>query len=290
MPPKSDFLEPPLYFLLGKGEKLNGNHHNLVWRGQVGRESDPTIATPMILKFLWEGKIALCIELACALAAQALQQSVPMPALVICDSSDLPGIPNHISGNQLLIGSHHKQVDALYTQIIQDNDAADEFIWDRVCSADVGAKGASWDELVANSDRHCENLLFDGKKWWLFDHDQALPRAREFISSKTTQEEKREALLFRAKCNQLAEQMLKRRPNNHDLTKQASEFNRYKIQLWELKSFAKNWESQIPEIQEIYEITYRLIDKIYTRLPSLELYLDQRISAPDANSLWTSLP
>ncbi|MFA9275061.1 MAG: hypothetical protein ACEQSE_09335 [Candidatus Aquirickettsiella gammari] len=189
-----------------------------------------------------------------------------------------------------MIGSHYKQIDALYAQIVNDHDAADEFIWSRVCSSDTGARGASWDELVANPDRHSENLLFDGKIWWLFDHDQALPRSREFISTKTTAEEKRNALLFRAKCNQLAEQMLKRRPNDHDLSKQASEFKRYKIQLWELKSFAKNWKSDIPEIQDIYQITHQLIDKIYTRLPSLELYLDQRISAPDANSLWTYPP
>jgi hypothetical protein len=46
-----------------------------------------------------------------------------------------------------------------------------DFVWGKICEDEIAPTGAVWDELVANPDRHVQNLLFDGSKWWLFDHN-----------------------------------------------------------------------------------------------------------------------
>lgn len=286
-----DFLEPPLYFLLGPAERMHGNHTNHVWRGQVGRPLHPETALPMVVKLLKEGKVPLCIELACALAAQALELPVPAPALVIAERRDLGPLPSSIKGDRLLlVGSHYKKTDALYAQMASDHDAAEEFVWDRLCSSDTGAKGAAWDELVANQDRHSDNLLFDGLKWWLFDHDLALPKSENYIKPDATDLMRRDAHTFQEKCNQLASQMLQRRPSNHSLDKQAKEFSKRKLELWELQSYAKGWRSTDKTINDIFAITAILLHKIYHRLPALAQHLNKRMARPEPASLWTSQP
>lgn len=284
-----DFQEPPLYFLLAPAELMNGNHTNDVWRGQVGRPQHPEVALPMVIKLLKEGQIPLCIELACALAAQALKLPVPAPALVVAERADLGSLPDSIAGKRfLLIGSHYKKTDALYTQMVSDHAAAEEFIWDRLCASDTGAKGAAWDELINNEDRHSENLLFDGQKWWLFDHDLALPKTKDYIKKEATHVTRQHALTFQAGCNDLAKQMLARRPSTHTLDSQAKELSKHKVDLWALSNYAKDWTSPDKTIKDIFQVTAILLDKIYRRLPALAQHLYTRMERPESSSLWTS--
>lgn len=284
-----DFQEPPLYFLLAPAERMHGNHTNHVWRGQVGHPSYPDVALPMVVKLLKDGKIPLCVELACALAAQALDLPVPAPALVVVERDDLGALPGSIVGDRLLlIGSHYKKADALYTQMACDHAAAEEFVWDRLCASETGAKGAAWDELVANEDRHSENLLFDGLKWWLFDHDLALPGAGRYIRADATPGLLKSAHTFQAKCNELASQMIQRRPSNHAIDKQARQFDKHKSELWLLACYAKAWRAQDESINDVFRITAILLNKIYLRLPALAQHLHNRMARPESNSLWTS--
>lgn len=268
---------------------MHGNHSNHVWRAQVGRPDHPGPAVPMVIKLLKEGKNALAIELACALAAQALKLPVPYPALVVAERDDLGALPISITGERLLlIGSHYKKTDALYTQMVSNNPAAEEFIWSRVCASPTGAKGAAWDELVANPDRHSENLLFDGIKWWLFDHDLALPSTDAYLKNDATNLTRTEAVTFQAKCNELASQMLTRHPNNHNIDLQAQDLSKHKTNLLAIATFARTWNSDDATVKDIFLITAILLDMIAMRLPILAQHLRARMLRPEAKSLWTS--
>jgi len=278
-----------LYYLLAKAERMAGNHTNPVWRAQVGRPESPSQALPMVIKYLDGGQIPLCIELSCGLAAQALQLPIPAPALVLAERDDLKGLPASAGGQRfLLIGSQYKKPDALYAQIATNHPAAEEFVWSRLCASETGAKGAAWDELVANPDRHSENLLFDGQKWWLFDHDLALPTTADYLRADANTMTRQQAISFQARFNQLASQMLERRPADHTLDSQAKYLGKHKTALTALAAYARGWQSDDATITGIYQITAILIDKIALRLPALAQHLHARMSRPDASSLWTS--
>ncbi len=283
------FKEPPLFFLLSPAELLKGDHTNVAWRAQVGRAENPSAALPMVVKYLKGGQIPLCIELACALSAQVLKLPIPQPALVIAERDQLFGLPAHVTGSSfLLIGSHYKKPDVLMAQMVNDNPAAEEFIWSRVCDSETGPKGAAWDELVVNADRHSENLLFDGSQWWLFDHDLALPKTPDYLRKGATREQRSMALTFQAQCNQLATQMVQRQPSSHGLAELARDLTKFRRELHALSGYAAKWRSDDLTLDGIFGVTAILIDKIALRLPALAEYISRRLANPDPPSLWTS--
>lgn len=277
---------PEISTLISEASRLHGSN-NPVWRAQVASPLAPR-ARPMIIKWV-DGHLALCVELACALAAQALRLPVPAPGLIVAHRDFLPGLPLSIKSTQvLLIGSEYKHADALLSQALSDNPAAEEFVWNKLCASESGSSGAAWDELVANDDRHYRNSLFDGANWWLFDHDRALTSSGPFTKNPTDPSMRASLRDFNAKCNILADQMVRRFQGNHNISAQPTEFARHKAELSVLSGAATKWAHSNPKIQEIFTTTAILLTGIELRLPPLAQHIQVRIEQPSSQGLWTS--
>lgn len=278
---------PTIYTLISEANKLDGQHTHPVWRAQVATAAGAR-AEPMIVKWL-DGQLNLCIELACALAAQCLRLPVPAPGLVIAHRSFLPGLPLSVKGEHvLLIGSEYKTPDAFVALASANNPAAEEFVWGKLCASPTGPSGAAWDELIANDDRHYQNALFDGANWWLFDHDRALLSSGPF-SKDPNNDALRSALInFNAKCNILADQMVHRYRDQHNISIQPVEFGKYKAELSLLSSSAQHWSHPNIKIKEVLASTGILLKAIELRLPALAQHIQNRIQQPSAQDLWTS--
>jgi hypothetical protein len=271
--------------LICEAEPLDGNHVHRVWRGQVVSQDMPRAKT-MIMKWL-DDHLAVCVELACALAAQSLGLRVPAPAIVVAPREFVHGIPAAFeSGEVLLVGSEYKVPDAFLASVTHGNPAAEEFVWNKLCASDMGAAGAAWDELLANDDRHHENAIFDGSHWWLFDHDRALVEAGPFSKNPTDTAVRLALKNFRAKSNNLAAQMVKRLQSNHGISAQPAEFARNKAALSMLAQAASKWTHSDLRIKGIFKTTAILLTAIELRLSALALHIQARIQEPSAADLW----
>lgn len=272
------------YYLLAKAERLAGEHVHPAWRGQVANAHAPR-AKQMVLKWL-DSHLAICAELATALAAQTLKLPVPLPAVVIASREDLPGLPNSATEDHvILIGSEYKEPEIFFAQGMNNNPAAEEFVWNKLCSSPTGPSGAAWDELIANDDRHFQNALFDGQNWWLFDHDRALQNSGGFCKDPNDLQTRLELIDFRAKCNLLAEQTVDRHKHNHGIEAQPIAFEKQKTALAILRHEVKNWSHPEPKINAIYSTTAILLDAIELRLPALAQHIQTRIARPNAKEL-----
>lgn len=277
--------EPPIYWLMSTADLIGSEdgHLNPAWRGMAGA-GPGTPSLPMALKYLGQSSVKISIELACGLAAVALKLPVPKPALVLCDREDLPGIPDAVNGGVLLLfGSSFTPEDTLWTRAKADSDFASELIWQRVCADPVGPKGAAWDELIANSDRHHHNLIFTGLKWWLFDHDKAIEPAGRLATLPP-------ALLsefpeFVSRTNLLANEMLKRHPKDHSLDSQAAEFEKQRERLKAVAHLISKWKSPDARLKGIITDAGLLANMIASRLPALALHLSRRIGKKDGGTL-----
>jgi hypothetical protein len=279
-----EIIEPSLYYLLSEASLLEGKHMHPAWRGQVGNRSVAR-AKPMILKWL-DTHLATCVEFACALAAQCLKLPVPAPGLVIAARNDLPGLPNAAYGEQIiLIGSEYKVADAFFAQATNDNPAAEEFVWEKLCASSTAASGSAWDELVANDDRHFQNAIFDGENWWLFDHDRALRSSGSFCKGPQDPQVRISLINFRARCNILAEKTVERHRQNHGIELQPALFEKQKAKLSYLALTANKWAHSEPKIAEIYATTAILLSAIELRLPALAQHIQARITQPGAEEL-----
>jgi hypothetical protein len=283
---------PPIYWLSATADVMSkdDDHLNPSWRGMV-RVKDPSEpCLQMALKYLGDSSIKISIELACGLAAIALKLSVPRPALVVCERGDLPELPHSAKGDRVLVfGSQLVPEDTFMATFRKNDVAAAEYVWNKVCEDQVGKQGAAWDELIANPDRHHMNLIFDGK-WWLFDHDKAIPTAAQTAKLATTNS-KNEFPDFILKLNQLASQMLKRHPTNHAIDSQVKEFEKYRTRLIALDYCVSAWaiENVDSRLKGIFEDTAYIINLIASRLPALALHISNRIdNQKDGGSLWTS--
>lgn len=280
---------PPLYYLSTTATLKNGNHANAVWHGFLAHESAPGEVMPAIVKAL-ECEVGLAVELACALAGRALQLPVPAPGLVLAERAMLPGLPARFKGSTLLlIASHYQHPDALMTEVLANNPDAEEVIWSRMCSTPTGTAGAVWDELVANADRHCENVLYDGASWWLFDHDLALPTAKEYVLTHLQQAARLSAIAFTATANQLAHEMLERRPKDHGLIDLSARLRGRDKALVAIAHYAAAWHHSDPKIHRVLELTGKVLGLIHLRLPALAQHVAARCNTtPDTPLLWSS--
>lgn len=282
---------PPIYWLTSTADVVSKDdeHLNTVWRGMVRQTNEAEPCLQMALKYLGTSSIKISIELACGLAALALKLPVPRPALVICSREDLPTLPTSAIGEKLLVfGSQNVPEDTFMMTMRRNDPAAAEYVWKKVCDDPVGRQGAAWDELIANSDRHHLNIIFDGK-WWLFDHDKAIPPASD-SAKLATLGNKNQFPEFALKVNQLAAQMLERRPNDHNILTQSKDFEKLKARLDALMHKTNNWRNQISDqrIRNIFQDTAYLIGLIASRLPALAMHLQSRIGVKkDGDSLWT---
>jgi hypothetical protein len=284
---KSYHQRPPIFTLSGTATPLKGDHLNLVWQGMAHRTGpieEPGM--PVVAKYFGQAPGKIAIELACGLAGVALDLPIPQPALVIADREFLPDVPAGASDQVLLFGSWFEP-----SQQLLRRPQNEKFVWNKVCESKAGAPGAIWDELVANDDRHYKNFLFDGAKWWLIDHDKALPPLAQLerqvaaligAGSQTLVE-------FRASVNQLAMKMLFHRPENHGMQTEAAAILRLKAQVDTMCLYVRAWTHENDQLNELLKHTSVVLDAIKLRLPAVSLLISRRLSHPEYGTLsWTS--
>jgi len=279
---------PPVYRLLAVPEKIHGKHVNHVWKGLAGVPGATEPGIPVVVKYLPKAT-QLDIELACGLASQVLKLPVPMPGLVIADSEDLPGRPASIKDPQVvLFGSLYQPPDPFLERQSNGGAVGEEHIWSRVCFDDTGKSGAAWDELVANPDRHAQNLIFDGMKWWLFDHNLALAPVSKIYATIAEPSAQRSIVAHTAKINQLLDQLLRRRPDDHGIEAEAARLSKHVQRLKILALEMNRWQVPGgPKIANIVKMAALIVDLIALRLEPLQLYVAQRLQKPSAEGLWT---
>lgn len=283
--------KPPIYWLAATADVVSKDdeHMNYVWRGMVQSEDVSQSCAQMALKYFQNSSVKISIELACGVAAMALKLPVPIPALVICDSTDLPQLPDSATGSKLLLfGSQLIPEDGFMATFRKNDPACAEFVWNNICTDPAGQKGAAWDELIANSDRHHMNVIYD-RQWWLFDHDKAIPSALSTAKNSVITRFANEFPDFILKINQLAEQMLKRRPNDHGINEQTKELDKQKHRLNAMDYFVRSWVEQVDDarLKGIFTDAALFTSLIASRLPSLAMHLNSRTGGKDGKSLWT---
>lgn len=279
---------PPVYRLLGVAEKLHGKHLNAAWKGLAGVPHADEPGIPVVVKHLPNaGQID--IELACGLASQVLSLPVPRPALVIAELEDLPLHPVGLTRSPvLLFGSLFQAEDPFTAQRAHQGGQAAEYIWDQVCREKAGPAGSAWDELVANPDRHVQNLLFDGTKWWLFDHNLALQPISKLYASIDDSDARAQLIEHTARVNQLLEQVVKRRPVDHGVELEAHRLSKHTQRLKILAIEMRKWQIPPGQISDIVRMAALIVDLIALRLEPLALYVEARLNKPNAEALWNT--
>ena len=283
------FLPPPIYHLSGPAVKREGDHSHDTWHVRVVHEAISGYSMPMIVKAV-RSQIVLAIEVACGMAARELRLAVPQPGLVVADRADLPDISDDIPGEKLLlVGSHYQRPDALFAEAVDNSPAAEELIWSKVCESPIASQGAAWDELIANPDRHCENVLFDGTSWWLFDHDQALAPAAAYAGGVSNPGTRQEAIEFKAQVNLLADQLLRRYAGTQQsIVNQHRKLEQGAKRLQALARYAESWTHKDTDVHSTLQLIGVVLGLIQLRLPSLAQKLHTRVNLPGpGNSLWT---
>jgi hypothetical protein len=204
---------------------------------------------------------------------------VPEPALVLAERSLLPGLDTQEGAEQvLLFGSWFEPSQALLRRA-----DSQEFVWKQVCRSKTGVRGAVWDELIANDDRHFKNFLFAGSKWLLIDHDKALPPLAEIIKEQHGLTE------YRTAVNQLARRMLSARPQDHGLEIEASLVSNTKRKLDLMTHFMTSWQAENRQIAGIYKHSETVLRTIAIRTAAISLLMQRRLRNPETGILeWTS--
>lgn len=279
-------IQLPVRQLMGGAMLQTGDHVNKVWRAMTGIPGSTEPAMPMAVKYM-EDRPVLAAELACSLAAQILRLPVPPGALVIAHPADLPELPKRLTSltHVVCYGSAFQWPDEA-TARPRSAAGLEEWIWQQVCNSKQGASGGAWDELVANPDRHCENVVYDGATWWLIDHEYSLPSVAKVMKNFADTVARQSILDDCAPCNTLAENMVKRRPNDHGLHNQPSQMDKHRRALHLLCEAAKKWRTGIADVDATLEMTEVYLRSIHLRLPALALHLGQRLRQPDSKSLW----
>ena len=205
---------PPVCVALLPIDLIRGqNNLNDVWEGEVlvGDTNASGQTQRSVFKHLnHPGKLP--VEMACSLVALALGNKVPQPCLVRASPDDLPGLRTDMvtQGELLLFGCNYVDQDSFFEQLTTlSDDTLNNAVWNSFCAdAPKAAKAAALDELIANWDRHSRNMRFDGKQWWLLDHDNSLAPALGRNARDVAAE-------FKAHDNKVAHNLKQRRPNDH---------------------------------------------------------------------------
>ena len=231
------------------------------------------------------GKLA--VEMACALVAAVLGNKVPKPCLVRVEPGQLPALPQSAfkGPTALLFGSTYVGKNGFFEQLAQASDATlDNSVWQHFCSdAPMAAKGASLDELLANWDRHSRNMRFDGRAWWLIDHDNALASAVGKDAAALDAS-------FKAHKNHIADQLGKRRSTDHQMENAARLTAGHHQTVMSLAARAAQWTDPDPLVANVWQQTAPLIELLSRRLPMLQALIGARIGATQPTELQWSTP
>lgn len=284
--------EPPIYRLLSTGLPLEGNHLNKVWRGMCQKPGSTEPGIPMVVKWLAKPE-ALATELACTLAARALKLQVPAGALVLAERGQLPRLPQRVRGADtdlvMCFGSELQWPDDT-TARPKLADAAEEWVWNKLCATAQGPAGGVWDELLANTDRHCENVVFDGNRWWLIDHEAALSSVARVMKQFAQAAARQSVIDEHSKENKLASEVLRRRPSDHKMDVLPAAWGGLRTRLRWLIEQTKRWDgsTRMLPVDNVLLMTSIYLAGIDLRLPALHWHLNQRMQIPAADSLWNS--
>lgn len=281
---------PPIVRLLSPGSLLPGNHTHKVWRGLAQTPGNTEPGVPLIVKWL-EKNEHLAADLACALAAQALRLQVPAGMLVLAEKDQLPSLPRRVTGagsNVLLcFGSEYQWPDdtaARPTEAV----AVEEWIWRRLCETAQAPAGAVWDELVANDDRHHENVVFDGSKWWLIDHESTLDPVAKVMKRFAEQQMRLSVIDHASPTNRLAKEVLTRRPSDHKMEAIPDVWKASRQRVAWLAEQSQKWHTPHEPVNTVLMMTHVYLRSIELRLPALALHLQSRLSKPESILQWNS--
>lgn len=281
---------PPIYHLLGVCDKITGNHfQSAAWKGLAGQSNSHEPGIPVVVKHL-DSPVQIDIELACGLVSQVLMLPVPKPALVYADRDLLPDAPKKVIDGAILFGSRFQTPDAYLAKQNTNDERVGEDIYSKVCATEVGPLGSAWDELVANPDRHPYNFIFDGKKWWLFDHNKALEplnRILEEIYNAPSSGKQREILTHAARINLLYSEMLKRDLGVTDIQDHAKLMTKKAKELKVLADRMTEWITEDDAVNSILKMSATIVAIIGSRLSPLMELIHNRSQKPAGRSLWT---
>lgn len=281
--------DPPVNRMLSPGTLLSGAHLNKVWRGmtQMPRSTEPGV--PMIIKWV-EKKEQLAAELACALAARALRLQIPSGVLVLAQKDQLRGLPKRVVDSQqdvvLCFGSEFQWPDDTFAKPT-DTDAAREWVWSRLCQSPQGAAGGVWDELVANEDRHTENLVFDGVRWWLIDHEKTLTPLNRLMMKFADAAIRQTVISHRAPDNPIVAEMVSRRPHDHKMEALPTALVNLRVRIQWLADQARKWKTGLNDVDTVFMMTEIYLRSIDIRLPALAMQLNSRLAKQAPPALWS---
>jgi hypothetical protein len=280
---------PPIYRMLSPGTLLSGEYKNKVWRAiaQIPGSTEP--GTPMIVKWI-EKKENLAAELACALAASALRLRVPTGVLVLAETDMLTGLPKRLTdisqGTVICFGSEFQWPDDTLAKPT-DSDQVKDWVWSRLCETSQGSHGGVWDELLANEDRHTENVVFDGKAWWLIDHERSLTPVSSFMMKFAESAVRQAVVQHRAKGNPIASEMLSRHPNTHKMESIPQSLANLRSRLVWLIEQVQKWKTGNSDLDTLFMMTEIYLRSIDLRLPALPMHLHERLKQPATPDLWS---
>jgi len=282
---------PPLARLVSTGIPIDKGQVHKAWRGLVQVPGSTEPGVPVALKWL-PGQSKLPIELACALAAHQLGLPVPRGVVVLASRDQVPGLPAGAkplpgSDDVICYGGVHQWPDDSTARLL-DEDGAAEYTWRQLCQGGSAAPGAAWDELTANPDRHVNNLLFDGVRYWFIDHEQALEPMAQLMRRWAAVVVRQTVLEHQAKVNEVAMQLVRRRPHDHGILAQPPHFNRAARRIEVLANAVREWSSGHKYVDEVWPLTEVVLRGISTRLPALADMLTRRLLIPQPRSLWNS--
>ena len=134
---------------------------NPIWKGYVVT-SDKTMEQAYVKKV--SNINELYKEVICSLLGRAIGINTPEPIIVYVDKEH-PQITS--SSNELFFGTIDCESNS-FARYIEDN----EFHEDEILTYQDLHKILSFDELVANADRHSKNILFNGTTYFFIDHGE----------------------------------------------------------------------------------------------------------------------
>lgn len=288
-----DTTRAPLARLNSSGLPIDAGQVHKVWRGLVQVEGCMEPSVPVALKWMAGGEHKLPLELACSLAGAELGLTIPRGVLVLSRRDQLPGLPGTarpLPGTEdyLCYGSVHQWPDDTVARLLDDDDAVEEHTWQKLCASPGAPAGAAWDELAANADRHTGNVVFDGQRYWLIDHELALQPIAKVMRRFAAPGARLQLVEHRARENTLAAQLARRHPMSHGILKQPASFARAEQRLRALADRVRLWQTGHPQVDTVWPLTEVVLRGISLRLPALAVMLNQRLNIADARSLWNS--
>lgn len=148
-------------------EPISEENINQTWRATLSTHSGETSA---IVK--WIPRREMIVEAICSIVGRAHGLPIPKPFFVLATPDTLPNAPwADRDSTALLFGTEMLDHPTLRRRVKNDGTAMVSAVlaWKNLAYA------GSFDEWIANNDRHASNLLYDGDEFWLIDHGRALP-------------------------------------------------------------------------------------------------------------------